>query len=156
MKEIGQKLLGVFILALFGFVIFKETIGFGPSYASIRQVSNGISIADAENMHADLGGQRGQPPVVVFTTSWCGICRALEKGLTQLSLPFVAVDIEKDPAALRYYQAVTRGKTSGVPVTVVGENYFVGYQMREIVEAITSLPHMQSSPANQSQEQTPA
>jgi glutaredoxin len=156
MKDLGQKLLGVLILALFGFVIFKETIGFGPSYASLRQVSNGISIADAENMHAELGGQRGQPPVVVFTTSWCGICRALEKGLNQLSLPFVAVDIEKDPSAMRYYQAVTRGKTTGVPVTVVGEQHFVGYQIREIVEAIVALPHSQKPSSNQSIEHTPA
>ncbi len=156
MKEFGQKLLGVFILALFAFVIFKETIGFGPGYASMRQVSNGLSITDAENMHAELGGQRGLPPVVMFTTSWCGICRALEKGLHQLSVPFVSVDIEKDPIAMRYYQAVTRGRTTGVPVTVVGDKQFVGYQIREIVEAITALPHLRQPGAGDAPGQTPA
>ena len=38
-------------------------------------------------------------PVIMYTTSWCGFCLRLKRGLAQAGVGFSEVDIEHDDAA---------------------------------------------------------
>ena len=47
--------------------------------------------------------------LTVYTTTWCGDCRRLEAQLDQEGIAYLAVDIERDPAAERLVLALTGG-----------------------------------------------
>ena len=47
--------------------------------------------------------------VTMFSTSWCGFCRRLRGELDRQGLPYVAVDIERDPSAAEIVRSVNKG-----------------------------------------------
>jgi glutaredoxin len=63
-------------------------------------------------------------PVVVYGTAWCGYCRMAKQWLTARNVPFVAKDVEEDPAALEELNAKKRARglqrQGGVPWIDVG------------------------------------
>lgn len=54
-----------------------------------------------------------EAPVIVYKTSWCGVCKQVEKYLQRKGVEYVAKDIEKDRAAAAELQA--KAKQAGVP-----------------------------------------
>jgi mycoredoxin len=48
----------------------------------------------------------------VYTTTWCGDCRAVKIALERRGLPFVEVDIERDDGARRRVEALNGGRRS--------------------------------------------
>lgn len=49
------------------------------------------------------------PPLTVFSTTWCGPCKRL-KGLLKIEgVEFVEVDIDRDPEAENFVKEVNRG-----------------------------------------------
>ncbi|HEX4953459.1 MAG TPA: glutaredoxin family protein [Thermoanaerobaculia bacterium] len=65
------------------------------------------------------------PPVVVYTTSWCGYCKKTLRLLAQLGAPYVEKDIEKDPRANAEYRA--KGGQGGVPLIDIDGNRIEGF-----------------------------
>ncbi len=55
--------------------------------------------------------------LVMYTTSWCADCVVTKKALTKLEVPYLEVNIEKDPAAAEYVMQVNGGRRS-VPTLV--------------------------------------
>lgn len=135
MTDLKQKCVAGLILAGFSYVVYQEAGNFGPTSLAQHQVGGGLTSASTQQMYAELGGKTGTVPIVMFATSWCPVCTALEKELVARSIPFVRADIEKDHAARLYYTAVTQGNSPGVPVTVVGTRSFVGFQLEAILSA---------------------
>jgi mycoredoxin len=58
-------------------------------------------------------------PVIVYTTSSCGDCRAVKAALERLGVAYVEVDIERDQDARRQVEALNDGRRS-VPTLVHG------------------------------------
>ena len=58
--------------------------------------------------------------ITMYTTSWCGDCRATKRALELAQLPFVEVDVEHDEAALALIERLNDGRRS-VPTLVCGE-----------------------------------
>ncbi|PRP91977.1 Glutaredoxin [Enhygromyxa salina] len=56
---------------------------------------------------------RREAPVIVYKTSWCGVCKQLEKYLEREGIEYVAKDIEKDRAAAA--ELAAKAKQAGVP-----------------------------------------
>lgn len=52
-------------------------------------------------------------PIVVYKTSWCGVCKQLEAYLDRKGVEYVAKDIEKDRAAAA--ELAAKAKQAGVP-----------------------------------------
>lgn len=82
-----------------------------------------------------------QKTVVVFSTSWCGVCRSLEKNLSKSGITFHSIDIEKDFSAATAYEKVIGARSGPVPVSVVGSKYFVGNQSSAIAEFAINNPN---------------
>lgn len=60
------------------------------------------------------------PPLTVFSTTWCGPCRRL-KGLLQAEgIEFEAVDIEQDPEGLHFVREVNQGNAT-VPTVLFAD-----------------------------------
>jgi mycoredoxin len=59
-------------------------------------------------------------PVTVYSTSWCGDCRAAKRALDGRGIPYLEIDIEHDEAARSRVEALNGGRRS-VPTLVHGE-----------------------------------
>ena len=59
--------------------------------------------------------------VTVYSTSWCGDCRAAKQALSALGIPFTEVDIDQDLEAERVVLEVNGGRRS-VPTLVYGHH----------------------------------
>jgi mycoredoxin len=55
--------------------------------------------------------------ITMYTTTWCGYCRVLKKGLDREGIAFTEVDIEEAPEAAEYVQSVNGGNQT-VPTVV--------------------------------------
>ncbi|MCX7959241.1 MAG: hypothetical protein N3B13_09360 [Deltaproteobacteria bacterium] len=74
--------------------------------------------------------------VIIYTTSWCGVCAQLRKYLRAKGVPYVEKDIEKDESARNEMISKLRGsglKGSGVPVIDLYGEIIVGFN-KELLE----------------------
>lgn len=74
--------------------------------------------------------ERGEKLVVVYTTSWCGVCKRAKAFLRSSNVPFVERDIEKDPGAedeLRSKALAAGIRPQGVPVLDVAGTLMTGF-----------------------------
>ncbi|WP_067681473.1 mycoredoxin [Nocardia miyunensis] len=47
--------------------------------------------------------------LTMYSTTWCGYCRRLEKQLDEAGITYTKVDIEQDPAAAEFVGSVNGG-----------------------------------------------
>lgn len=69
--------------------------------------------------------------VVLFTTTWCGYCKRLQRWLDVSGVPYRNLDIESTEAGRWGHEAAV-GRFSGVPVTVIGKDVFAGLATQQI------------------------
>lgn len=74
-------------------------------------------------------------PIIVYTTSWCGYCRATKMYLRSRDVEFVEKDIEVDGNARA--ELLRKVKTyAGVPVLDVGGTIILGFDREAIDECL--------------------
>jgi peroxiredoxin len=82
----------------------------GLTPASRRKAAPALKVTDFEGQTVSLDGFRGQPVVVSFFESWCGVCQVEQPDLTQVAnefngrAGFVGVSNHDTVAAGRVYQ----------------------------------------------------
>ena len=82
--------------------------------------------------------QPGSKQVVIYTTTWCGYCKALRSALAANKIPFTEHDVEHSfQGQLGFWTLRARG----VPVSVVGPQVIHGYQMDKMQDALAKLDH---------------
>ena len=89
--------------------------------ASQEASSKDISIEESNKIFNEFGGKKGEVPVTMFVTSWCPVCVALEKTFKNAKIDYAKADVESNRDAMLHYQKLVRGRTAGVPATLVGE-----------------------------------
>lgn len=65
------------------------------------------------------------PPVEIYTTPWCGYCRAAKALLTRKSVPFTEIDVSADPDRRREMLARANGRWT-VPQIFIGATHVGG------------------------------
>ncbi len=75
----------------------------------------------------------GARDIVIYTTQWCPYCKALRNTLERYQIPYTEYDTEKSLHGLLAYQVLGR---QGVPVIVVGERIYHGYDGQLLTEAL--------------------
>lgn len=68
--------------------------------------------------------------VLLFSTSWCPSCKTARKYFQSRGIPFVELDVERDPKAMAQYQSIQRaqGLREGVvPVIVIDGRAVQGF-----------------------------
>ena len=58
--------------------------------------------------------------ITMYTTTWCGDCRAAKQALERAGLPYREVDVERDEDALRRLLRLNGGRRS-VPTLELGD-----------------------------------
>lgn len=83
---------------------FEETV-LGSGRSSAFELPDGL----------DSLGSLAAPeaPVIVYKTSWCGVCKQLESYLQRKGIEYVAKDIEQDRTAAA--ELAAKAKAAGVP-----------------------------------------
>ncbi|KIG14812.1 hypothetical protein DB30_06398 [Enhygromyxa salina] len=76
-----------------------------------------------------------EAPIIIYKTSWCGVCKQLEKYLDGKGVEYVAKDIEKDRTAAAELQAKAKAKgvpTGSVPMIDIGGELLRGFDKKAI------------------------
>ena len=79
------------------------------------------------------------PSVIMYSASWCGVCRKARAFLEGAGVPFVEKDIEKEAGAsaeLQRKAAKAGVKASGVPVFDIGGAIVPGFDQGKIASLI--------------------
>jgi glutaredoxin len=77
--------------------------------------------------------------IIVYKTSWCGVCKKVEAYLDRKGVKYVSKDIEKDREAAAELQAKAKEqgvKTGSVPVIDVGGELLVGFNRKRLEELL--------------------
>jgi mycoredoxin len=77
--------------------------------------------------------------VTMYTTSWCGYCRRLERQLEQAGIAFRKVDIEAQRDFGDRIEAVTGGYRT-VPTLEIEGELFVNPSIGQVVTAVGGPP----------------
>lgn len=72
--------------------------------------------------------------VTVFSTTTCPWCVKTKDYLKSLNIPFEDKNVSSDKAAAM--EMVKKTKQMGVPVTMIGDQYIVGYDPDKISAAL--------------------
>ena len=72
--------------------------------------------------------------VTVYSTNSCPWCVKAKDFLSQMKVPFQAVDVGVDKEAAK--EIVQKTRQRGVPVVKVGERYIVGFDQEAIKSAL--------------------
>ena len=78
----------------------------------------------------DGGGVAQNADITIYTTSYCGYCRAAMAYFDQRGLQYENRDVENDEEARADYLELTGGRR-GVPVVVVGDEWMQGWSKPE-------------------------
>ena len=103
---------------------YKEPL---PDYS--KKPKSGISKA-MEDVKDKFVANRGQPEVVLYTTSWCGYCKKAREHLNKLGVRYTEKDIERDMQAKRELIGYT-GRTA-IPFMTIDGNKVHGYNPRKV------------------------
>ncbi len=109
---------------------FEEVI-LGSGRASAVDLPEGIELPDVEPA---LEGA-----VIVYKTSWCGVCKQLVAYLDRRGVEYITKDIEEDPAAAA--ELAAKAKTAGVkmgsvPMIDVGGEILRGFDRARLEELL--------------------
>ncbi len=74
--------------------------------------------------------------ITIYSTSWCGFCRMVEKYLDDKGVSYVSKDIEKDPAAQAELMGKIHNDFRGVPVTDINGTLVLGFDRPGIDQAL--------------------
>lgn len=78
-----------------------------------------------------------QASIVMYSTSWCGVCKKAKAFMQKQGLAFVEKDIEKDPKAAKELQEKARRAgvgTNGVPVIDIGGQLMRGFDPNRLLQ----------------------
>ena len=84
----------------------------GPEAAAPLHYSRGMTQTSDQTA--------GQTPITVYSTSWCGDCRAAKMALDKKGIAYTEINIEEHPDAAEYVMSVNGGRKS-VPTLQYGD-----------------------------------
>jgi mycoredoxin len=81
-------------------------------------------------------GERQWPRVTIYTTSWCGDCRASKRFLSRHGIPFTEFDIEEDPAKAEVVVRLNNGMRRVPTIVIEGGPTLVEPSDRDLGQAL--------------------
>ena len=82
-----------------------------------------------------------QPDIIMYSTSWCGVCKKARSFMKSEGLAFIEKDIESDKVAARELQEKcerARVPMGGVPVIDVGGALMRGFDPKRLISMLKS------------------
>jgi glutaredoxin len=79
----------------------------------------------------------GPPPIVMFSTDWCGYCKQARQYMRSKNIAFSDRDVEKDKSAQAQY---ARLGGRGVPYFVIGQLTLAGFSQDSFDATLRNAP----------------
>jgi len=127
MKTAVLMALGLWCVPAFAGDLYKWTDENGTvHYSDTNSVGEGTNYATPEINVADpyTPDAATLNSVRIFTTSWCGICRAAKDYLRSRRIAFTEIDVEQNAEGREEYR---RLGGRGVPLITVGQHRMTGF-----------------------------
>ncbi len=93
------------------------------------------SEGSTEEPSAAADGNR--PRVVMYSTTWCGSCRAAKRYFADKGVAYEEIDIERVPGAAEKVMAWANGNKT-VPTLVIGNEVIVDWRRNLVEKALVS------------------
>jgi mycoredoxin len=77
--------------------------------------------------------------VKVYSTTWCGDCRRSKRTLEKHGVAFEEINIENDPAAVKFVMEVNRGKRSVPTIVFPDDSTLTEPNNTELVDKLREL-----------------
>lgn len=104
-----------------------------PAVAELER-DRELGVEPAPVDEPSLAAMRGEVDITMYSTSWCGYCRAARRYLDEHDIHYVDRDIERDARARARMEAINpRG---GVPTFEIDGEPLVGFSERGLSAAI--------------------
>ena len=95
--------------------------------------------SELEASLADEQAMPAQPQIILYSTSWCGVCKQAKKFLKEKSLAFIELDIERNEEAakeLRVKSERANIPLGGVPVIDIGGTLMRGFDPERLMSML--------------------
>jgi glutaredoxin len=103
----------------------------GGSIPAESQVRNGEPRAPKD---WEIANARKRVPIVMFSTTWCGVCKRAKAYFEREGIAFVEHDVDRNQAARAEYLALNPKKT--VPTIKIGNEVVIGFSEQAVQGAI--------------------
>ncbi len=88
--------------------------------------------------------------VLLYETSWCGVCKAAKRFMREQGIPFLSKDLEKDPGAQKELSCKAlkeKKRLNGVPVLDVGGQLMLGFDGNRLLTLTRQHLKAESAPS---------
>jgi len=82
----------------------------------------------------EIANSRKRVPIVMFSTSWCGVCKRARAYFEKEGISFVEHDVDKNQAARAEYLALNPKRS--VPTIKIGNEVVVGFSEQAVESAL--------------------
>ncbi len=86
-----------------------------------------------ETLSRPTGISAPREKVIVYSTTWCGVCKKAKRWLQQNNISFREYDVEKSERGRRDYKKM---KGHGVPIIKIGKKRFNGFSPSRLTPAL--------------------
>lgn len=117
---------------IFRWVDAEGNVQFGdrpPPSSAAKRVEveiNSYESVSVEPFEAFTSGAARGKTVVLYSTSWCGVCKRARQFLSQRKIPFQEYDVEKSRKGKKDYAEL---KGRGIPILLVGGQRMNGFSV---------------------------
>jgi glutaredoxin len=106
-----------------------------PAVAGGPAAQDGASTARSrEPKDWEIANSRKRVPIVMFSTSWCGVCKRARAYFEKEGIVFIEHDVDKNQAARAEYLALNPKRS--VPTIKIGNEVIVGFSERAVESAL--------------------
>lgn len=120
-----------FLLAVAVFIVFKA---FSAQSATVPPDLN-------HKVRSQLLNEQNREQTIIFVTSWCPACRALEAALKKSGAEYTKVDIEESAAGEKLFIELSKiDGGQGIPLSLVGNELFRGFDPRIVTRSKSASP----------------
>ncbi|MBW2588416.1 MAG: glutaredoxin family protein [Deltaproteobacteria bacterium] len=109
--------------------VARSNVTGGPPTASIRRQPR-----QDEPSQSELSAARRRVPVVMYSTSWCGVCKRARKYFHEAGISFVEYDVDENASARAEYLRLNPRRS--VPTIKVGDEVIVGFSAQAVNAAL--------------------
>lgn len=109
-----------------GEVIYSDTLPMGTRAQPIDGQISSYAAPQRSFPGASEPAARSNPRVVIYTTTWCGVCKRAKAYMERKGIRYTEYDVEKSAKGKREFQAMN---ARAVPLLVVGEQRMYGFDV---------------------------
>jgi len=109
--------------------VARANVSGAPQIAGVERSSRAGEPSDRE-----LTAARSHVPVVMYSTTWCGVCKRARAYFQEKRIEFEEHDVDKDPQARADYEMLNPRRS--VPTLKIGDEVVVGFSAAAVERAI--------------------